>query len=198
MTDKTEYSEEDQKQFFENYPIAGKCGVRESFLSAGECTALLSYLEPDKVKEGTVSKSNVVNYNIRKNRVRFLRKEQHPELSWLFERINHTVQEFTAIHFGISLGGLQHNFLQLGKYDKSDFYSWHQDSGRGINRQVSFSIQLSEADTYQGGELQLLTREGLQHTNKQIGSLSIFTSSTVHRVAPITEGTRCSLVGWFM
>lgn len=198
MNDTSEYSEEDKKQFFKNYPMAGKYLFHPSFLSPEECTDLHGYFEADKVKVGTVNRTNDINYNIRKNRVRFLAEGQYPTLSWLFERINHTLKEFAAARLGISLEGLHQNSIQLGKYDKSDFYSWHQDSGHGIHRQVSFSIQLSEADTYQGGELQLLTREGLQNMDKQVGSLSIFTSSTVHRVAPITEGARCSLVGWFM
>ena len=47
---------------------------------------------------------------------------------------------------------------QFARYDVGDFYDYHQDSGHQINeyeketRKLSMTVQLSEPDTYEGGE----------------------------------------------
>ena len=63
------------------------------------------------------------------------------------------------------------------------------------NRKLSFSLLLN--DDYEGGELQLLYPP---HTfckvPKEKGHLVIFDSRVQHRVNPVKNGTRQSLVGW--
>lgn len=191
-------SKEDTDVFFRNHPNAGKYLAMPAFLSQAECEAFMSYSESDKLKTGVVNDSLDVDYKIRKNKIRFLRAKKYPELAWLFERINHAVEAFNDTNGLSPLKGLEYNAVQLGQYAKEDFYSWHQDRGPPVKRLVSFSIQLSPSDAYEGGTLQLLTREGVISTDKTIGTLSLFTSSTAHRIAPIMSGIRYSLVGWYV
>jgi PKHD-type hydroxylase len=56
------------------------------------------------------------------------------------------------------------------------------------------SVQLSEPDEYEGGELEFLNFE--QPIPKDIGSLIVFPSYLVHRVNPVTRGLRRSMVSW--
>ena len=87
-----------QKRIFEDYPNAGKFKIIPTFLSLAECETLLKYGEEDKLKTGVVNKTNDINYSIRKNKVRFLKADQHPELAWLFERVENAVKTFNVVH----------------------------------------------------------------------------------------------------
>jgi len=65
------------------------------------------------------------------------------------------------------------------------------------SRKLSFSLQLSNEDDYEGGELQFLTDEGATYyAPKKKGTLIIFDSRARHRVTKIRSGVRRSLVGW--
>ena len=178
------FTEEDAKTFFTNYPDAGKYIVIPDFLTPSACEALINYAEKDKLEIGLINKANDINYRIRKNKVRFLVAEEQPELAWLYEKIDQAVKSFNETQHLSPLIGLQRNFLQLGRYTQADFYGWHQDGSHRIKRRLSFSIQLSAPNAYQGGYLQLFTPEDVISAPKSIGTLTIFTSSTVHRVSP--------------
>ena len=105
---------------------------------------------------------------------------------------------------------------QLTKYKKEGFYSWHAD-GRadhlsvydsskgkfldGYVRKLSMSILLNE--DFGGGNFQFINvyngKIKIQTPDfKGTGSIIVFPSCIEHRVAPITRGTRYSLVTWFL
>jgi PKHD-type hydroxylase len=101
-----------------------------------------------------------------------------------------------------------------GKYD------WHTDTadvnapGDMAHRLMSFSVQLTDPTRcYKGGEFELIeelhdnfrsakANENFNFDKKVTvspftqGSIVFFPSIVVHRVTPVTEGTRKSLVGW--
>lgn len=61
---------------------------------------------------------------------------------------------------------------------------------------VSFTLFLNSPGEYQGGELVI---EGMQDERSYklaANSAIIYPSTTLHRVAPVTEGTRLVAVGW--
>lgn len=89
--------------------------------------------------------------------------------------------------------------LQLAVYEEGDFYDWHQDLGHGdaANRKLSATIQLSPADAYEGGELELWGAAGRhQVADRTQGTITMFPSYMLHRVRPVTRGVRRSLVAW--
>ena len=94
--------------------------------------------------------------------------------------------------------------VQFGIYNKHNFYSWHQDCGKNTrpNRKLSVTVQLSKPEEYEGGELQFLDlKEG--NPLKQLydfkiqGSVIVFPSILKHRVQPVTDGIRYSLIQWY-
>ena len=106
---------------------------------------------------------------------------------------------------------------QITTYQKGQFYEWHCDSAstpivsknpnyNGKVRKLSMTVQLSEPEEYEGGELQFDYRISLKgspviNTAKEInrkGSVIIFPSHLWHRVKPVTKGRRRSLVMWNM
>lgn len=61
---------------------------------------------------------------------------------------------------------------------------------------LSFTLGLSDPDTYKGGELTIYTAEAIHAVRPQLGELVVYPSSTIHEVTPVTEGKRIVCVGW--
>lgn len=64
-------------------------------------------------------------------------------------------------------------------------------------RKLSFSIQLSDPDEYEGGNVQLIDESGGTYVApRKRGTMILFDSRTQHRVLKVKSGVRKSLVGW--
>jgi PKHD-type hydroxylase len=63
-------------------------------------------------------------------------------------------------------------------------------------RKLSISIQLTNPDEYEGGELYLYQSDKGELMDKTQGTLIMFPSYVLHEVMPVTKGTRNSLVTW--
>ena len=114
---------------------------------------------------------------------------------------------------------------QFTKYGIGQYYGWHCDSwdkpysrppladgtrpiDHGKIRKLSVTISLSHPDEYVGGNLEFDFRNQVDwdrnkkaaiHSCEGIrprGSIIVFPSFVWHRVAPVTKGTRYSLVIW--
>lgn len=85
-------------------------------------------------------------------------------------------------------------------YDTAEgHYDWHQDIGPGSAslRKVSITVQLSEADEYEGGDLEMWQGGSSVCTAPRgAGVVFIFPSYMMHRVTKVTKGTRRSFVLW--
>ena len=107
--------------------------------------------------------------------------------------------------------------FQFTKYTQGQYYDWHCDSWDqayeeekndknyvGKIRKLSATINLSSSDDYEGGclEFDFRNKDPGQSTKttadqtKSKGSIIVFPSHLWHRVAPVTKGTRYSLVLW--
>ena len=64
-------------------------------------------------------------------------------------------------------------------------------------RKLSFVLQLSDPDDYEGGNLQLLDEVGKSYiAPRERGAVILFDSRTQHRAQKVRKGVRKSLVGW--
>ena len=64
-------------------------------------------------------------------------------------------------------------------------------------RKLSFTLQLSDPDDYEGGNVQLINEANQNYiAPRQRGTIILFDSRTQHRVLKVTKGTRRSIVGW--
>ncbi len=68
--------------------------------------------------------------------------------------------------------------------------------GPRFRTDVSMTIFLREPDTYQGGELVIRTPFGPREVKLAAGHAVIYPSSSVHRVAEVTEGERLVALAW--
>ena len=83
------------------------------------------------------------------------------------------------------------------KYALNQEFNWHFDmSGVESTRKLSFTVQLSDSNDYEGGDLQFGPVIESKPEIKKKGNITIFPSYVWHRVTPITKGDRYALVGW--
>jgi predicted 2-oxoglutarate/Fe(II)-dependent dioxygenase YbiX len=176
--------------FFQPYATA------QGVLSEQEMDRLIAEHLP-LLAEGKLGPGNA-NPDIRRSQVVMLRTQ--PKYGWLYDRIWSAVQECNRQFFCVDVAGVEAN-IQLGRYDSVDrgFYDWHTDfAGIRPLRKISVSIQLSRADAYEGGDLELLYGNRPQRMDRTRGAFIAFPSFLLHRVTPVTRGTRWSLVAWIL
>jgi PKHD-type hydroxylase len=122
------------------------------------------------------------------------------EWGWLYGRLFQLANEANDAlwHFNLitALDDIQYTEYYS---EKGGHYDWHQDIGPGpmSKRKVSITVQLSNPDEYEGGDLEIFM--GGNHTEKApkgAGLVYIFPSYMMHRVTKITKGTRRSFVLW--
>lgn len=80
--------------------------------------------------------------------------------------------------------------------ENGGFYDWHVDFGDGLiaaRRKLTMVVQLSQADSYVGGDFETNADGVVRQASRQIGSALCFPGFVLHRVAPVTEGERYSL-----
>ena len=147
-----------------------------------------------------------------------------PTTHWLGGFVWHYVQRANRENFQYDLTNIDGESMQYTVYGPGEYYGWHNDQGissyykpvstgnRGhgqelfqdfVNknceqvRKLSFSLLLSDPDTYEGGNLQLLAEDGKSYfAPRRRGVIVLFDSRTQHRVQKVKSGVRKSLVGW--
>lgn len=72
----------------------------------------------------------------------------------------------------------------------ADEYAWP------LRTDLSFTLFLSNPDTYDGGELRLRDAGGERVFKPAAGAAVVYATGVVHEVAPVTRGTRLACVGW--
>ncbi|MDW3195647.1 MAG: 2OG-Fe(II) oxygenase [Cytophagales bacterium] len=141
------------------------------------------------------SASGPYDQQLRNSSINFI--NPHDSVNWIFERLARCAIEENNRRFLFEILGLNEG-LQLARYDKNDQFNWHMDFGAGpvSQRKLSMSVQLSEPNEYEGGDLQFMINDQAHNAPRTPGTMIIFPSYVMHRVTPITSGTRMSLVGW--
>jgi PKHD-type hydroxylase len=145
-----------------------------------------------------------------------------PTTHWVSGFIWHYVMRANRENFLYDLRNIDGESIQYTSYSEGNFYGWHNDAGlmtaykpKSIGnridglaedfvnenielvRKLSFVLQLSDPNEYEGGNLQLLSEDGKSYiAPRQRGTIILFDSRTQHRVLKITKGVRKSLVGW--
>jgi len=147
-----------------------------------------------------------------------------PTTHWVAGFVWHYVQRANRENFLYDLTNIDGESLQYTVYGEGEYYGWHNDSGlsthykpvsqgnRGhgaeqfqdfVNencervRKLSFSLLLSDPETYEGGNLQFLDEAGGSYfAPRKRGTIILFDSRAQHRVQKITKGVRKSIVGW--
>ena len=145
-----------------------------------------------------------------------------PTHHWLGGFMWHYIQRANRENFLYDLRCIDGESMQYTQYGVGQFYGWHNDAGISgaykpqyvgnrqeglandfvnenieLVRKLSFVLQLSDPDDYEGGNLQLLDEAGRSYfAPRKRGTVILFDSRTMHRVLPVKSGLRKSIVGW--
>lgn len=92
--------------------------------------------------------------------------------------------------------------LLLSRTPVGGGYGAHVDNalmGHGADRlrtDLSFTLFLSDQDSYKGGALALDLPGGVQSLKPRAGDLVLYPSTLIHEVEPVMAGERLAAVGW--
>ncbi len=159
--------------------------------SKEECQTIIN-IAKDKglIKGKTKSESDV-----RDSKISWLYPVDN--LDWVFRRVTDITLNLNERFFKFDLFGLNEGFQFTNYEAPSGKYGKHVDRAMNIPvRKLSISIQLTNPDEYEGGELKLFDSEKETIMDKAQGTLIIFPSYVLHEVMPVTKGERNSLVTW--
>lgn len=69
-------------------------------------------------------------------------------------------------------------------------------TGEKLRTDVSATLFLADPDSYDGGELQIEDSYGVQSVKLAAGDMVIYPATSLHRVTPVTRGTRLACFFW--
>jgi PKHD-type hydroxylase len=89
----------------------------------------------------------------------------------------------------------------FNRYDSGMEYGGHVDNaimggGEPMRADVSITVFLNDAADYDGGELVINSDGEANRVKLGVGGAVVYSSSTIHRVMPVTRGSRQAAVLW--
>ena len=88
--------------------------------------------------------------------------------------------------------------LLVSRYKQGMHYGRHVDDALmgGVRTDMSFTLFLSEPDSYDGGELRIEAIDGDTDVKLPAGGVVLYPTTDLHQVLEVTRGERLAIVGW--
>lgn len=170
------------------------------YFSPAECERIIALGTARTATEGTVSANRKrppeAISKLRKTTVTWLQHDA--STADLFLKIKRISQDINKRVYKFDLTGFR-DPIQFTRYEKAgDYYTWHQDLGSAQTnrRKLSLMVQLSDPASYRGCNLQTYSDGEPADMARDQGTLLIFPAWHLHRVTPLEDGVRYSLVAW--
>ena len=166
-------------------------------LSAKDCARLITLVQAHQMKDaGLVGGTSAPQ--IRRAKLAWL--EDIPAAAWVLDAMIARVAAANRDTFNFDLTDFGES-PQVARYTAAgaDHFDWHADIGAGVwaaKRKLTIVVQLSDPAEYEGGTLQLRPDSNVIDAATPRGTATIFPSFVLHRVTPVTMGTRWSLTLW--
>lgn len=150
--------------------------------------------------EGAVGLNRTIDENIRISNISWIRADLESQ-HWIFRKLTDVVNGMNQQFFKYDLVNIES--LQFSRYDsnRKGMYKKHTDmysQQSFYSRKLSFSLQLTDEDSYEGGDLCLYFQDDPVVASRKKGVMTFFPSYTLHEVTPVLKGVRYSLVGWVL
>ena len=159
--------------------------------SKEECQTIINIAKDKGLIEGKTR----ANTDARNSKISWLYSADN--IDWVFRRVTDIVLNLNERFFQFDLFGLNEGFQFTNYQAPSGKYGKHIDRSLNIPvRKLSISIQLTNPEEYEGGELYLYDDDKGAVMDKTQGTLILFPSYILHEVMPVTKGERNSLVTW--
>ena len=161
--------------------------------SAAQCERIVAQGEALGLAPGHMTRPG---YSPRRCQFAWMRRD--PATAWIYDRIAEAVREVNR-NYRFELVGMM-DPLQFTRYDGAthDEIGWHVDCGEGPNttRKLSLTVQLSDPEAYDGGDLEFLAMPASSFMRHR-GAAILFPALLAHRVTPVARGTRRALVAFW-
>lgn len=144
-----------------------------------------------------------INLNQRRSEIVWIPKDGR--MQWIYDRLTLLALEANEHSFHLRLDNYPR--LSFGNAQYTEYrdtnngtFDWHRDTPQTESdmmksvRKLTICVQLSDSSEYSGGSFEL--EEVNTPLNQSIGNAIAFPSHLKHRVTPVTEGIRKSLVLW--
>jgi PKHD-type hydroxylase len=174
----------------------------EKSFDEDELNKILKYCNSLALTNGIVGTKNtdgVYDAELREAKVSWV--GLNDDTRFIYDRLAFILRNLNGQFYGFDIYGFSED-LQFTVYEENSkgHYTWHVDSGvsdqGAVPRKLSLVLQLSDPSDYEGGDLEVMTSWEPQKIKKEKGMIAVFPSYTLHRVTPITKGTRKTLVVW--
>lgn len=169
----------------------------ENGFSQSELSSIRSLGDAGAQDVAGVNSSNDVVQDLRKSQVAWF--AHNNQTSFVYDKMGYIIRMMNGQFFGFDLYGFVEDFQYTVYHSGGDHYDWHMDKGNTsvAPRKLSAIVQLSDPTEYEGGDLQFWIGGDQPITaERKQGLVYVFPSYILHRVTPVTRGTRKSLVVW--
>ena len=155
-----------------------------------------------------ISTQNKLNEKVRKSDVKFVDYQNgQGEADWLFYRLNTIIESLNTQFYNFDLNGYETLQYTVYHHHENGRYDFHMDTIMGQNlpddmfetRKLSMTFLLNEPGVdFEGGDFQINSGQEKDAETVELkkGRIIMFPSFMIHRVAPVTKGTRKSIVIW--
>lgn len=135
------------------------------------------------------------NKEVRDCTLSFIRSDFRGAI-WIFKKIEDAIHQVNDKFYNFDIDYIE--TLQFTEYPVGGKYTKHVDTiyDHVGTRKLSFTLQLSDPETYQGGNVLIHSSSTPGTISTEMGSLSVFPSYQLHEVTPVESGVRHALVGW--
>jgi len=166
-------------------------------LSPRECADLVALCAAAPLREAGLVRG-ARSHQIRRADLSWL--DDLPQAAWVMDRMVRLVAAANRESFNFDLTEFAES-PQVARYgaEREGHFDWHSDIGAGAiaaKRKLTIVVQLSDPAAYEGGALELRPDSNIRQAPQDIGTATIFPAFVLHRVTPVTTGTRWSLTLW--
>lgn len=166
-------------------------------LSAEDCRRLIALVQTQHLKDAGLVGGTAAP-ELRRAAIAWL--DDIPAAAWAMDQMIAHVARANRETFGFDITDFGES-AQIARYDaaRADHFDWHADIGRGpqaARRKLTIVVQLSDPASYAGGTLELRPDSSIVTAQPALGTATLFPSFVLHRVTPLTAGTRWSLTLW--
>jgi PKHD-type hydroxylase len=125
-----------------------------------------------------------------------LQAKKSPQLDAIFEKVRKALNANEIVKSVAR--PRKYARMLLSRYRGGMTYGTHVDDPimNGNRTDLSFTLSLTAADAYTGGELVMEDAMEDRAIKLSAGEMVLYPTSALHRVEPVTEGERVAVVGW--
>jgi PKHD-type hydroxylase len=183
-------------------PIQGENSVFatwENGFSKEELDRLAEYCDQNLLLNGaTIDRNNRTGTepDWRKSNTGWIANNENT--AWFYDKMAFIARKINSIFYRFDLYGFVEDMQYTVYRGDGDHYDWHIDAGDTtiVPRKLSFSLQLSDPQEYEGGNLEFMIGRDIDVAGRERGLVVAFPSYRLHRVTPVTKGVRKSIVVW--